>query len=159
MENFNKLIDAFGEEDRQVKDFEFAFGKHKGKTFEYVYNNDLPYVKYLMENVNKKENNILVKYFTERIDEDFCNDGVISFAIEKGLPLSRIVENEGCNNENDVYQIVECMRSKYIKMGYDGDLLILGKVDKIEDCEKIPERQPKLERQNAECKNHTITFK
>ena len=159
MENFNKLIDAFGEEERQVKDFEFAFGKHKGKTFEYVYNNDLSYVKYLMENVNKKENNALVKYFTERIEEDFCDDSVISYAIEKGLPLSRIVDNEGCHNEPEVYQIVECMRSKYIKQGYDPDLLILGKVDKIEDCEKIPERQPKLKRQNAKSKKHTITFK
>lgn len=76
MENFKKLVKSQGEEKRQVKDYEIVFGKHKGKTFEYVYNNDIKYVGWLLDNLEEQKNNVLVKYFRDRINKDFCDENV-----------------------------------------------------------------------------------
>jgi hypothetical protein len=76
MENFKKFVKAEGEKKLEIKDYLYAFGKHKGKTFEWVYDNDLGYVSWLLENIDEDKNKHLYSYYSGRIEEDFCDSNL-----------------------------------------------------------------------------------
>ena len=140
MENFRKLVESEGEKKLEVKDYLFAFGKHKGKSFEWVYDNDLKYVGWLMDNVDEEKNKHLVGYYKKRIEEDFNDDVVIDTAVKRELELNKIVvcdSSDGKEVSNDeVLQMVDMMRLDYAKKGYDVDKYLLGKKP-LEECKKM----------------------
>jgi hypothetical protein len=85
MENFKQTIKSQGEEKRQIKDYEFAFGKYKGKTFEWVYDNDIKYVSWLLETLEEEKNNFLVDYYKNRINVDFSDENLTDTLDKRGL--------------------------------------------------------------------------
>ena len=48
------------------------FGRHKGKTYDEVYDTDKSYVKWIVT-TNDKYTKLIKKYFTERIEKDYSN--------------------------------------------------------------------------------------
>ena len=85
MENFKKFVKSEGEKKLEIKDYLYAFGKHKGKTFEWVYDNDLGYVSWLLDNIEEDKNKHLYSYYKERIETDFCDDMIEETKQKLGL--------------------------------------------------------------------------
>ena len=70
MDNFNNLFK--NTEKKPVDDYTIKFGKYKNQTFKEVYQ-DKPYVKFLMDTIDPEKNVILMNYFREKIECDFCD--------------------------------------------------------------------------------------
>lgn len=50
------------------------FGKHKGSTYDYIYENDKNYVKWIITNKEDKYIKKIKAYFIERIQQDYGTD-------------------------------------------------------------------------------------
>ena len=71
MDNFNKLYTK--KEKKSVDDYTVRFGKFKNKSFKELYQ-DKPYVKYLLDTLDKEKNSVLLNYLTTKIETDFSNE-------------------------------------------------------------------------------------
>ena len=47
------------------------FGKHKGQTYNYIYDNDQQYTKWILTNTDNKYIKKIKAYFLERIEDDY----------------------------------------------------------------------------------------
>ena len=70
MDNFNTLFK--NTEKKSVDDYTIKFGKYKNQTFKTVYE-DKSYVKFLLDTLDSEKNSVLLNYFREKIECDFCD--------------------------------------------------------------------------------------
>lgn len=55
---------------KPVGSYKIRFGKHKDKTYDYIYENDKEYVAWVLTNEDETYIKRIKKYFIERIEQD-----------------------------------------------------------------------------------------
>jgi hypothetical protein len=55
---------------RPVGNYTIRFGKHRGKTYDWIYDNDKEYVAWVVTNKDETYIERIKKYFMERIEEE-----------------------------------------------------------------------------------------
>ena len=76
MTYLNKFLEEFDnleehQEEKPVGETVMNFGKHKNKSWDYIYDNDLPYIKWIVTNKEDKYIKKIKAYFLQRIEEDY----------------------------------------------------------------------------------------
>jgi hypothetical protein len=69
---FLKDFDEKPQETKPMGEMVLNFGRHKGKTYDYIYENDKQYVKWVITSKDSEKYVKKIKgYFTERIQQDY----------------------------------------------------------------------------------------
>jgi hypothetical protein len=77
MSYLNKFLEQFEEKKEEIKPIGetlMGFGKHKGKTYDFIYKTDKSYVKWVVTNKDEKYIKKIKAYFLQKIEEDFNMD-------------------------------------------------------------------------------------
>jgi hypothetical protein len=63
------------QEEKPMGETVMTFGRHKGKTYDYIYDNDKQYVKWVITSKDSEKYVKKIKaYFTERIQQDYAGE-------------------------------------------------------------------------------------
>lgn len=74
MASILRFLQEFEEKPQETKpmgETVMNFGRHKGETYDYIYENDKNYVKWVITNKEDKYIKKIKGYFVERIQEDY----------------------------------------------------------------------------------------
>lgn len=73
MSSISNFLKQFEEKKQEVPIGEtiMNFGKHKGKTYDEIYNNDKLYVRWLVTSTDNQYIKKVKNYFLEKIEQDF----------------------------------------------------------------------------------------
>ena len=61
------------EENKPMGETVINFGRHKGATYDHIYENDKQYVKWIITNKDEKYIKKIKAYFVERIEKDYAD--------------------------------------------------------------------------------------
>ena len=76
MAYLSRFLQQFEEpkpEDKPVGETVINFGRHKGKTYDYIYENDKQYVRWVITNKDEKYIKKIKAYFVEKIQQDYAD--------------------------------------------------------------------------------------
>ena len=76
MASIHKFLQEFeekSEEPKPIGTFRLRFGKHKNQTYDWIYENDKNYVKWILTNNDDTYIKRIKKYFIERIEQDYAD--------------------------------------------------------------------------------------
>jgi hypothetical protein len=68
LEHFTELYKSESPDD--VSAYKINFGKHKNRSFKWIYENDKSYVVFLIKKLNYETNTIMLDYFKEMIEQE-----------------------------------------------------------------------------------------
>ena len=69
----SKFLEQFEtkKEEKAIGETTMNFGKHKGQTYDYIYDNDQQYTKWIVTTTDNKYIKKIKEYFLERIEQDY----------------------------------------------------------------------------------------
>ena len=89
------------EECDDVSAYRINFGKYKGKSYKWIYENDKSYVVFLIKKLNYETNTIMLDYFKEQIEQEAEPDENKPVEKKQRKPRAKKTETKELLIDND----------------------------------------------------------